>query len=744
MDPNSSLGKICLGDDVVVISSDKVKGSGDWNSSEYQDTTVSKGKKVVNTLSFYRMETDEISERYIAPCFVNGLEAYDGKVNMEFDENLLSNEYAVKLCLDYEVKNGKKLVKKVLIIALNRELYLVKFIINPEEDDFEPRVILGRSFLSLAHRVIDFELHLFICKMGKRNHNKKRTMKNLNLFHQDIGPSSSARGHLTQEEAEKEALAMRISQKFTLLEVERLMIKPMAYNDKYIKILEKIWKDNVELDGKTMKEEEDAVKRIKGEALKEKDDPDAFIFPIRATRFDVLRRTESDSDDKEEYVIKKNRLEEHTTKKPDHRDANAQDNTKQWKRCCFYKFTTNSYYRMDVAKMLSLGIAERKNRTLIEAARTLLADLLLLIPFWAEAVNTAGYDQNRVLVTKPHNKTPYELLHGRLPSIGFMRPFGCHVTILNTLDPLGKFQWKVDEGFLVGYSVYSSGLAWLFDIDSLTQTMNYLPVTAENQTNTHAGLQDTEKAGEEGTHTYVLFPVLSDGSTDSHINNKDVLVDGKKRDDNIQKSMSPDSHSSSSDMPNLEDYTHSDDADDVGAEADINNLESTISVIFQHPESTKIIQPLKLLVIYLQLLRPKVWPKQLKIKWELSPGSGNALCILFPTVTMADNRTMEKILQAPTEGYGDAIVVPDILAENFKIRTSLLLLIQTNQFHGFESNNLHDHIRSFNRITSTLKFRDVPKDAIKLMIFHICSREPLKFGTKKNHPGSVGKIQGNA
>nr|GEV19038.1 putative ribonuclease H-like domain-containing protein [Tanacetum cinerariifolium] len=71
------------------------------------------------------------------------------------------------------------------------------------------------------------------------------------------------------------------------------------------------------------------------------------------------------------------------------------------------------------------GIAERKNRTLIEAARTMLADLLLPILFWAKAVNTACYVHNRVLVTKPHNKTPYELLHGRTPSIGFMRPFGC-------------------------------------------------------------------------------------------------------------------------------------------------------------------------------------------------------------------------------------------------------------------------------------------------------------------------------
>nr|GEV83974.1 ribonuclease H-like domain-containing protein [Tanacetum cinerariifolium] len=88
------------------------------------------------------------------------------------------------------------------------------------------------------------------------------------------------------------------------------------------------------------------------------------------------------------------------------------------------------------------GIAERKNKTLIEAIRTMLADSLLPIPFWAEAVNTACYVQNRVLVTKPHNKTLYELLHGRTPSIGFMRPFGCSVIILNTLDPLGKFKGR--------------------------------------------------------------------------------------------------------------------------------------------------------------------------------------------------------------------------------------------------------------------------------------------------------------
>nr|GEZ21953.1 reverse transcriptase domain-containing protein [Tanacetum cinerariifolium] len=95
---------------------------------------------------------------------------------------------------------------------------------------------------------------------------------------------------------------------------------------------------------------------------------------------------------------------------------------------------------------------------------------------------------------------------------------------------------------------------------------------------------------------------------------------------------------------------------------------------------------------------------------------------------MANNRTMEEMLQAPTKGYRDAIVVPDILVKSFEIRTGLLSLIQANQFHGFESNNPHDHIRSFNRITSTLKFRNVSNDVIKLMPFPYSLEGALKFG----------------
>nr|GEX35944.1 ribonuclease H-like domain-containing protein [Tanacetum cinerariifolium] len=110
------------------------------------------------------------------------------------------------------------------------------------------------------------------------------------------------------------------------------------------------------------------------------------------------------------------------------------------------------------------GVAERKNRTLIEAARTMLVDSKLPTTFWAEIVNTACYVQNMALVVILHNKTPYELFRGRTPTLSFMRPFGCHVTILNTLDHLGKFDGKAYEGYFAEYSMNSK--AFRMDVKS--------------------------------------------------------------------------------------------------------------------------------------------------------------------------------------------------------------------------------------------------------------------------------------
>ncbi|KAJ9544607.1 hypothetical protein OSB04_024314 [Centaurea solstitialis] len=101
------------------------------------------------------------------------------------------------------------------------------------------------------------------------------------------------------------------------------------------------------------------------------------------------------------------------------------------------------------------GVAERRNRTLIEAARTMLVDSKHPITFWAEAVNTACYVQNRVLIVKSKGKTPYELFEKNKPYIGLLKPFGCPCTILDTKTHLGKFESKSDNGFLVGYSSQS-------------------------------------------------------------------------------------------------------------------------------------------------------------------------------------------------------------------------------------------------------------------------------------------------
>nr|GEW85841.1 reverse transcriptase domain-containing protein [Tanacetum cinerariifolium] len=83
---------------------------------------------------------------------------------------------------------------------------------------------------------------------------------------------------------------------------------------------------------------------------------------------------------------------------------------------------------------------------------------------------------------------------------------------------------------------------------------------------------------------------------------------------------------------------------------------------------------------------------------------------IVQVATIADNWTMEELLQAPTEGYGEAIVILEINADHFEIKTNLLQLVQANPYHGFEKENPHSHINNFKRITLTLKFRDVPND----------------------------------
>ncbi|GKB33817.1 hypothetical protein Tco_0873218 [Tanacetum coccineum] len=104
---------------------------------------------------------------------------------------------------------------------------------------------------------------------------------------------------------------------------------------------------------------------------------------------------------------------------------------------------------------------------------------------------------------------------------------------------------------------------------------------------------------------------------------------------------------------------------------------------------------------------------------------------------MADTCTMTELLQAPTEGYRDAIVIPAILAENFELKHGLLNLVTSKQFCGFEKEDPHAHIRWFNKITSTIKYKDVPNSSIKLMLFPFSIEGATRIWLEKEPPRSI-------
>ncbi|GJY87196.1 retrovirus-related pol polyprotein from transposon TNT 1-94 [Tanacetum coccineum] len=259
----------------------------------------------------------------------------------------------------------------------------------------------------------------------------------------------------------------------------------------------------------------------------------------------------------------------------------------------------------------------------------------------ADAINTACYVQNRVLITKPHNKTHYELLIGRPPNLDFMRPFGCPVTMLNTLNHLGKFEGKADEGLLVEYSINSkafrvfntrtrkveenshikflenksniagSGPEWLFDIDSLTKSMNYESVTVGNQTNGDAGIETNVMQGtlERRKHliinTYyyhscllihhslqvliaqmirILMMYQAKEMMVPSINTANTNINTSSLNINTASPIPNDPSMTSLEETDIFDNAYDD--EDVGAEADHKNLETTMNV--SHIPTTRI------------------------------------------------------------------------------------------------------------------------------------------------------------
>ncbi|GJZ37678.1 reverse transcriptase domain-containing protein [Tanacetum coccineum] len=108
-----------------------------------------------------------------------------------------------------------------------------------------------------------------------------------------------------------------------------------------------------------------------------------------------------------------------------------------------------------------------------------------------------------------------------------------------------------------------------------------------------------------------------------------------------------------------------------------------------------------------------------------------------PVDTMADQRTMAELLRAPTEGYAEAIVVPPILAEHFELKHSLINMMTLDQFFELEKDNPHDHIHWFNKITSTIKYKDVSNSTIKLMLFPFSLAGAARHWLKKEPPHSI-------
>ncbi|GJW85498.1 hypothetical protein Tco_0158643, partial [Tanacetum coccineum] len=127
-------------------------------------------------------------------------------------------------------------------------------------------------------------------------------------------------------------------------------------------------------------------------------------------------------------------------------------------------------------------------------------------------------------------------------------------------------------------------------------------------------------------------------------------------------------------------------------------------------------------------------------------GGGCACALVLKLVVYNNNNKFLNILlklpkirclQAPTEGYEDAIVVPEIEAANFEIKHGLLTLVQNKQFFGHDKEDPHAHIRYFNKITSTLRYPNVPTTSIKLMLFPFSLEGAARIWLEKEPPRSI-------
>ncbi|GJX08847.1 hypothetical protein Tco_0196779, partial [Tanacetum coccineum] len=239
MDPNTSIGRLCLGVDDQVSLNDRFESEGQWDGSEFHDTA-----------------------------------------NSEYEKNMISNEFAIKLLLDYEEKDGEKVVKKELLVALKGELYFVnKFIINPEEDDVEPGVVLGRSFLRLAKGIVDFGNGIItiypdlVSFNDDSNDDCEAILDSVDVSdlpqldvinYSDEGPSLTVKKPLTQEELSREDIEKDIYERILILEDPRPIIKTLKFSYQHKKLLDSVLLFKLKLDGKLNLKKKQPLKKLLG------------------------------------------------------------------------------------------------------------------------------------------------------------------------------------------------------------------------------------------------------------------------------------------------------------------------------------------------------------------------------------------------------------------------------------------------------------------------------------------------
>ncbi|GKB11860.1 putative reverse transcriptase, RNA-dependent DNA polymerase [Tanacetum coccineum] len=283
MDPNSSLGKICLGENVVEISSDKIEGSGDWNFLEFQDTANSGGKKETKAMVFHQMDIEEVSDRFVAPCFVNGLEAYDGEINLGVEENMISNKYEVKLCLEHEkdnveldgkiIKEEKEAVKRIKGEALKEKD-------DPGEFLFPIRLEGKVNENAFADTGSDINtMHYRIYEQLGREEMKKVDRGIIMINH----TQAEAMGILTNVLCQVGVTTLIA--KFLILDIPIDCDALIVVTRGFLRMIDGIVNTPERLFSTF----------------------DGFCHQtFRAARSNVMRNTESDSDDEEEYQIKRN------------------------------------------------------------------------------------------------------------------------------------------------------------------------------------------------------------------------------------------------------------------------------------------------------------------------------------------------------------------------------------------------------------------------------------------------------